>query len=74
MQTLVSSHERNRNPARTQWLEANHVHTEFVDAGIGSCWFAEQDDNEAVCGETEDDAIAELARKKGLVLWGVAAP
>jgi hypothetical protein len=72
MQTLSSPHELSSNPVRARWLEANHVRTEFLDAGIGACWFAEQDDAEAVCGETEDDAIAQLARNKGLVLWGDA--
>jgi hypothetical protein len=74
MQTLVSTPELSSNPTRTHWLEVNHVHTEFLDAGIGSCWLAGQDDTEAVCGETEDDAIARLARNKGLILWGDAAP
>jgi hypothetical protein len=69
MQTLVSRHELSSNSARTRWLEANHVHTEFLDAGIGACWYAGQDGTEAVCGETEDDAIAQLARNNGLVLW-----
>ena len=74
MQTFVSTHEPNSNAARALWLEANRVHTEFLDAGIGFFWFAEHDDTEAVCGETEDDAIAQLARNKGLVLWSGAAP
>ena len=65
---------RSENLARTHWLEANHVRTEFFDAGFGACWFAEQDDEEAVCGETEDDAISRLARSKGLVLWSEVAP
>ena len=74
MQTFASTHELSRNHARTHWLEVNHVHTEFLDAGIGACWYAGQDDADTVCGETEDDAIARLARNKGLVLWGDAAP
>ena len=65
---------RGDNSARTQWLESNHVRTEFLDAGIGSCWLAEQDETEAAYGETEDEAIAGLARNKGLILWGEAAP
>src|ERR1051325_11378428 len=57
-----------RTTARTRWLKANNVHTEFLDAGIGSCWVAEQGESDGACGETEDDAIALLARNKGLVL------
>jgi hypothetical protein len=47
----------------------NDVRTEFVDAGIGCCWFAYQDDQEPVSGETEDAALARLAHEKGLELW-----
>lgn len=57
------------NAARKRWLEANDVHTRFVDVGIGCCWFAEKDDQEPVSGETEDEAIAQLARINGLDLW-----
>jgi hypothetical protein len=57
------------NPARDRWLEENDVHTQFLDAGIGCCWFAQQGDQEPVSGETEDEAIKRLAREKGLVLW-----
>src|SRR5688572_22328969 len=49
------------NAARTRWLEANDIHTEFFDAGIGCCWFARQGDEEPVTGATEADAIARLA-------------
>jgi hypothetical protein len=54
------------NAARTQWLEEHDVHTEFLDAGTGCCWFAQQGDQEPVSGETEDEAIARLARENGL--------
>ena len=64
-----SKRARDSNPARTRWLELNNVHTQFLDAGIGSCWFAEQGDQEPVCGDTEDEAIARLARSNGLDLW-----
>jgi hypothetical protein len=57
------------NPARTRWLEENDVHTKFLDAGIGCCWFAHKGDEEPVTGETEYEAIARLARKNGLALW-----
>jgi hypothetical protein len=57
------------NPARTRWLEANDVYTQFVDAGIGCCWFAQQGDQEPVSGETEYEAIARLARCNGFELW-----
>lgn len=53
---------------RARWLQEHDVHTEFVDAGIGCCWFAYQCDDEPVCGETEDAAIARLASKNGLPL------
>lgn len=52
--------------ARERWLEANDVHTEFIDAGIGCCWFARIGDEEPVTGSTEDEAIARLARLNGL--------
>jgi hypothetical protein len=55
--------------ARARWLEANDVHTRFLDAGIGCCWFAEKGDEEPVTGATEDEAIARLARQNGLALW-----
>jgi len=42
------------------------VQTQFLDAGIGCCWFAQQGDDEPVCGETEDAAIERLARENGL--------
>ena len=52
--------------ARGRWLREHDVTTEFLDAGIGCCWFAQQGDDEPVCGETEDAAIARLARENGL--------
>ena len=55
--------------ARNRWLEANDVHTQFFDAGIACCWFAQQGDQEPVSGETEDEAIARLARENGFELW-----
>jgi hypothetical protein len=56
------------NPARKRWLEVNDVHTRFVDAGIGCCWFAGKGDQEPVSGETEDEAIAQVAGINGLGL------
>jgi hypothetical protein len=64
-----STQARSNNPARARWLEAHDVHTQFVDAGIGCCWFAQQGDQEPVSGETEDEAIARLARANGVELW-----
>ena len=55
--------------ARARWLEANGVRTQFLDAGFGCCWFAEKGD-QAVSGETEDEAIARLAQINALDLWG----
>jgi hypothetical protein len=55
--------------ARLRWLVENDVHTQFLDAGIGCCWFAHQGANEPVTGETEDAAIERLARENGLKLW-----
>ena len=49
-----------------RWLEENDVHTEFLDAGIGCCWYAQQGDEEPVCGETKEAAIEKLARQNGL--------
>ena len=46
---------------RAQWLRRHDVHTRWVDAGIGCCWFAQQGDDEPMCGDTEDAAIARLA-------------
>jgi hypothetical protein len=46
----------------------NDVQTEFLDAGIGCCWFAYRDDAES-SGETEKDAIVRLAQENGLKLW-----
>ena len=54
---------------RTRWLAENDVHTEFLDAGIGCCWFARQGEQEPVAGETESEAIERLARANGLQLW-----
>jgi hypothetical protein len=51
---------------RTRWLKKHDVHTQFVDAGIGACWMAHCGDDEPVCGETENAAIAKLAREHGL--------
>ena len=58
--------------ARERWLEANDVHTQFLDAGIGCCWFAQQGDEEPVSGETEYEAIVKLAREHGIELWAEA--
>ena len=55
-----------QSSARARWLHEHDVHTELLDAGIGCCWFAQQGDDEPVCGETEDAAIARLARENGL--------
>ena len=60
--------ESDRNTARVRWLQANDVHTEFFDAGIGCCWLARIGDQEPVIGATEDEAIARLARLNGLEL------
>jgi hypothetical protein len=63
---------RNRTPTsdwqrhRARWLQEHDVRTEFLDAGIGTCWFAQQGEDEPVCGETEEAAIAHLARQNGL--------
>jgi hypothetical protein len=57
------------DPARERWLQKNNVRTEFLDAGIGCCWFAQHGEDEPVAGETEYDAIVRLAREKGLELW-----
>ena len=54
------------NSARARWLLKHDVHTQRLDAGIGFCWFAKQGDDEPVSGETEDAAIARLARENGL--------
>lgn len=51
---------------RARWLQEHDVHTQFLDAGIGGCWSAQQGDDEPVYGETEDAAIARLARENGL--------
>jgi hypothetical protein len=59
---------RTNNPARTRSLEAHDIHTQFLDAGIGCTWFAYKGDDEPVSGETEDEAIARLAREYGLEL------
>ncbi len=53
--------------ARKRWLAENGVQTEFLDGGIGCCWFARQGDLEPVSGQTEEEAIARLARERGLV-------
>lgn len=58
--------EPDNSAVRLRWKEANDVHTEFLDAGIGCCWFARKGDDEPVIGATEDEAIARLARLKGL--------
>ena len=52
--------------ARARWLQKHDVHTEFIDAGIGCCWFAQQGDDEPVCGQTEEAAIEKLARENGI--------
>lgn len=57
------------NAVRNRWLEDHDVHTEFLDGGIGCCWFARQGDQEPVIGETEHEAIERLARENGLELW-----
>ena len=54
---------------RARWLEENGVETEFLDAGIGCCWFAYRGDKEPVWGETEYEALMRLARENGLELW-----
>lgn len=57
------------NSLRLRWLADHDVHTEFLDAGFGCCWFAQQGEQEPVSGETEYDAIVRLARENGLELW-----
>ena len=60
--------------AHEKWLQEHEIHTEFLDAGIGCCWFASQGDQEPVCGETEEEALARLARQKGFKLWENGVP
>jgi hypothetical protein len=55
--------------ARSRWLEAHDVRTQFLDAGIGCCWFAQLGDQEPVSGATEEEAITRLAQENGLELW-----
>jgi hypothetical protein len=69
MKDAMGTLPQSDDPARARWLEENDVHTEFLDAGIGCCWFAYQDDQEPVAGETEEEALARLAGEKGLELW-----
>ena len=69
---------------RLAWLKSHHVKTKnFPEQKIGDenefgdelfPWyafsaFAEDDVNDFIGGATEDDAIAEYARRKGLRLW-----
>ena len=56
------------NSAGARWVEANDLHTQFFDAGVGCCWFAQIGDDEPVTGETQADAVTRLARVKGLEL------
>lgn len=60
------------NPARAHWLEAHDVHTEFLDAGIGCGWFAENGNEGAVIGATEEEALTRLAQRNGWELWAEA--
>ena len=53
------------NPHLSRSLENHDIHTEFLDAGIGCCWFAQQGDSEPVSGNTEDDALSRLAGQNG---------
>ncbi|MEO6005074.1 MAG: hypothetical protein ABIZ04_08040 [Opitutus sp.] len=55
-----------RTLARARWMLEHDVHTEFLDGGIGCCWFARQGDDEPVCGETEHAALERLAEQNGL--------
>lgn len=54
--------------ARVRWMIENDVETEFLDGGIGCCWFAFRGDKVS-SGETENDALERLARETGLELW-----
>lgn len=54
------------DPALARWLEEHDIETEFLDAGIGCCWFAQQGDREPVAGETEEEAVARLVQVLGL--------
>ena len=68
-ETSPESAPPNSEGARIRWLQDNDVHTEFLDAGIGCCWFAYRGEKEPVSGESEDAAIERLARENGLELW-----
>lgn len=68
----LSTQDGSNDSARARWLEENDVHTQFFDAGIGCCWFAQMGDQEPVSGETEEEAIARLARQNGFELWSSA--
>jgi hypothetical protein len=61
--------DANKPAARSRWLAEHDVQTEFLDAGIGCCWFAQQGDGEPVSGDTEESAIAHLAAERGWKLW-----
>ena len=56
------------NSPRARWVAANEVQTQFFDAGIGCCWFAQIGDEEPVTGETQAEAVIRLARVKGMEL------
>ena len=58
--------EGGHDPERRRWLQEHDIRTEFVDAGIGCRWFAQQGDGEPVIGDTEDEAIERLVREHQL--------
>jgi hypothetical protein len=65
MQTVKGSSGANvteSEQARAHWLATHDVHTLFLDAGFGCCWFAQKGDEEPVTGDTEEEAIARLVR------------
>lgn len=71
---LAPTLPRSSECPRVRWLVENDVYTEYLDAGIGCCWFAYQGAQEPVSGETEDAAIIRLAGESGLELWRDADP
>lgn len=57
---------------RARWLQQHDVRTELLDLGVGCCWFAQQgEDEEPVCGQSEEEAIGRLAREKRIP-WATA--
>ena len=59
---------RSESP-KLRWMRTHNIITEFLDAGFGCRWYAHCGEFCTQHGETEDEALTNLAMALGVRRW-----